>query len=167
VAPCVVFGSRCFGSVLRGVRPVAGGHTRLVRFSDDETVMRLLAYDVWAVVGLTGKPTRPAYSVANWLQRQGKTIIPINPKGDAVLGEQGFRSLAEVPVPVDVVDVFRRSEQAGRHADEAVEIGARGVWFQLGVIDEAAYRRTQDAGIDMVMDVCPAIEGPRLWATTR
>jgi predicted CoA-binding protein len=138
-----------------------------VRYSDDETVLRLLGYDIWAVVGLTGNSSRPAYSVASWLQRQGKTIIPINPNGDTVLGEQGYRTLAEVPVSVDVVDVFRRSEQAGRHADEAVAIGARGVWFQLGVIDEVAYQRTKDAGMDMVMDVCPAIEGPRLWATTR
>ena len=138
-----------------------------MHYSDDETVLRLLAYDVWAVVGLTANQARPAYSVAGWLQRQGKTVIPVNPKGETVLGAQGFRSLAEVPVSVDVVDVFRRSEQAGHHADEAVEIGALGVWFQLGVIDEAAYRRTQNAGIDMVMDVCPAIEGPRLWATTR
>jgi predicted CoA-binding protein len=105
--------------------------------------------------------------VASWLQRQGKTVIPINPNGETVLGAQGFRSLAEVPVPVDVVDVFRRSEQAGGHADEAVAIGARGVWFQLGVIDEAAYQRTRASGLDMVMDVCPAIEGPRLWATAR
>jgi hypothetical protein len=133
-----------------------------VRYSDDETVLRLLGYDTWAVVGLTSNSTRPSYSVATWLQRQGKTIVPINPRGETVLGEQGFRSLAEVPIPVDVVDVFRRSDQAGQHADEAAAIGARGVWFQLGVIDEAAYQRTRDAGIAMVMDVCPAIEGPRL-----
>jgi predicted CoA-binding protein len=146
---------------------VSGGHTRFVRYSDDETVLRLLSYDTWAVVGLTGNTERPAYSVAGWLQRQGKVIIPINPNGETVLGERGYRSLAEVPVPVDVVDVFRRSEQAGTHAAEAVAIGARAVWFQLGVIDEVAYRRTRDAGLDMVMDVCPAIEGPRLWATAR
>ena len=138
-----------------------------MRYSDDETVLRLLAYDTWAVVGLTGNSARPSYSVAGWLQRQGKTIVPINPKGETVLGEKGFRSLAEVPVPVDVVDVFRRSDQAGQHADEAVAIGARGVWFQLGVIDQEAYQRTRDAGVDVVMDVCPAIEGPRLWATAR
>lgn len=138
-----------------------------MRYSDDETVLRLLGHHTWAVVGLTTNSSRPAYSVASWLQQQGKTIIPINPNGESVLGEQGFRSLAEVPVPVDVVDVFRRSEQAGHHADEAVAIGARGVWFQLGVIDEVAYQRTKDAGLDMVMDVCPAIEGPRLGATTR
>ncbi len=138
-----------------------------MNYSDDETVLRLLAYDTWARVGLTSNSTRPSYSVAGWLQRQGKTIIPINPKGETVLGERGYRSLAEVPVAVDVVDVFRRSEQAGGHADEAVAIGARGVWFQLGVIDQEAYQRTRDAGVDMVMDVCPAIEGPRLWATAR
>jgi predicted CoA-binding protein len=139
----------------------------VVQYSDDETVLRLLAYDTWAVVGLTGHETRPAYSVARWLQRQGKTIIPVNPKGETVLGERGYRTLADVPVPVDVVDVFRRSDRAGRHADEAVAIGVRGVWFQIGVIDELACQRTRDAGIDMVMDVCPAIEGPRLWARAR
>ena len=129
-----------------------------MRYSDDETVMRLLAYDTWAVVGLTNNQSRAAYSVGSWLQRQGKTIIPINPKGETVLGAQGFRSLAEVPVQVDVVDVFRRREQAGGHADEAVAIGARGVWFQLGVIDEDAFERTRNAGVPMVMDTCPAIE---------
>jgi predicted CoA-binding protein len=75
-----------------------------------------------------------------------------------VLGEQGHRTLAEVPFEIDVVDVFRRSEAAGRFADEAVAVGAKAVWFQLGVIDEAAFERTRAAGLPMVMDTCPAIE---------
>jgi predicted CoA-binding protein len=79
-----------------------------------------------------------------------------------VLGEQGYATLADVPFTFDVVDVFRRWEAAGQFADEAVAIGAKAVWFQLGVIDEGAYARTRAAGLEMVMDRCPAIEIPRL-----
>lgn len=75
-----------------------------------------------------------------------------------MLGEQGYATLAEVPFEIDVVDVFRRSESAGQFADEAVVVGAKAVWFQLGVVDEAAFERTRAAGIPMVMDTCPAIE---------
>lgn len=113
---------------------------------------------VWAVVGLTSNQRRPAYGVARFLKSQGKTIVPINPAGESVHGEPGYRTLSEVPFPVDVVDVFRRSEQAGAHVDEAVEAGARAVWLQLGVIDEAAADRAAEAGLDVVMDHCPAIE---------
>lgn len=112
----------------------------------------------WAVVGLSGDPSRTAYSIAALLQSRGKRIVPIHPDAPSVLGEQGYATLADVPFPVDVVDVFRRSEAAGQFADEAVAIGAKGVWFQLGVLDEAAFERTIDAGVPMVMDACPAIE---------
>ncbi|MGN6253278.1 MAG: CoA-binding protein [Marmoricola sp.] len=112
----------------------------------------------WAVVGLSGDPSRTAYSIAALLQRRGKRIVPIHPDAPTVLGEQGYATLAEVPFGIDVVDVFRRSEQAGTFADQAVEIGARGVWFQLGVVDQAAFERTRAAGVPMVMDTCPAIE---------
>ncbi len=81
-----------------------------------------------------------------------------------MLGEQGYPTLADIPFPVDVVDVFRRSEAAGEFADQAVAIGARAVWFQLGVVDEAAFARTVAAGVPMVMDTCPAIEW-RAWPT--
>ena len=118
--------------------------------------------DTWAVVGLSGDPTRTAYSIARLLQQRGKRIVPIHPSAPVVLGEQGYPTLAEVPFPVDVVDVFRRSESAGEFADQAVAIGARGVWFQLGVIDEDAFERTTAAGVSMVMDTCPAIEWRRL-----
>lgn len=114
--------------------------------------------ETWAVVGLSGNPSRTAYSIAALLQQHGKRIVPIHPDAPTVLGEQGYATLAEVPVPVDVVDVFRRSEAAGQFADEAVAIGARGVWFQLGVIDQDAFARTRAAGVAMVMDTCPAIE---------
>ncbi|HEY9476565.1 MAG TPA: CoA-binding protein [Mycobacteriales bacterium] len=125
---------------------------------DDETIERLLRYDVWAVVGLTPNQRRPAYGVARFLRSQGKRIVPINPAGEPVHGEEGYTSLAQVPFPVDVVDVFRRSEQAGEHVDEAIQIGAKAVWLQLGVIDEAAADRAAAAGLDVVMDHCPAIE---------
>ena len=118
--------------------------------------------DTWAVVGLSGNPDRTAYRIAQLLQSRGKKIVPIHPSAPVVLGEQGYATLADVPFPIDVVDVFRRSEDAGRFADEAVAIGAGGVWFQLGVVDEAAYARTAAAGVPMVMDTCPAIEWPRL-----
>ena len=114
--------------------------------------------ETWAVVGLSGDPSRTAYSIAELLQRRGKRIVPIHPSAPVVLGEQGYAALADVPFPIDVVDVFRRSEAAGEFADQAVAVGARGVWFQLGVIDEAALERTTAAGLAMVMDTCPAIE---------
>ena len=84
--------------------------------------------------------------------------MPVHPDAPTVLGEQGYATLADIPFPVDVVDVFRRSEAAGEFADQAVAIGATGVWFQLGVVDEAAFERTTAAGVAMVMDTCPAIE---------
>jgi hypothetical protein len=121
----------------------------------------------WAVVGLSGDPGRTAYSIAALLQRRGKRIVPVHPNAASgtleVLGERAYPTLADIPFPVDVVNVFRRSEAAGQFADEAVKIGARAVWFQLGVIDPDAFARTTAAGVPMVMDACPAIE----WAGRR
>lgn len=131
-------------------------------WQDPEWVRMMLDdCETWAVVGLSGDPTRTAYEIAALLQQRGKRIVPIHPDAPTVLGEQGYATLADVPFPVDVVDVFRRSESAGEFADQAVAIGARGVWFQLGVIDEDAFCRTVDAGVPMVMDTCPAIEWRR------
>lgn len=115
----------------------------------------------WAVVGLSGDPGRTAYDIAALLQRRGKRIVPVHPDAPTVLGEEGYATLADIPFPVDVVDVFRRSDAAGQFADQAVGIGAKGVWFQLGVLDEDAWRRTTEAGVRMVMDTCPAIEWRR------
>jgi predicted CoA-binding protein len=121
--------------------------------------------ETWAVVGLSGDPGRTAYSIAELLQRRGKRVVAIHPRfgadRDTVLGEQGYPTLADVPFPIDVVDVFRRSSAAGEFADQAVAAGARAVWFQLGVVDEDAFRRTTAAGVPMVMDTCPAIEWRR------
>jgi len=116
----------------------------------------------WAVVGLSGDPSRTAYRIARFLQDKGKQIVPIHPEANHVLGEDGFASLAEVPFEVDCVDVFRRSAAAGEFADQAVAIGAKAVWFQLGVVDHEAFQRTTAAGVPMVMDTCPAIEWPRV-----
>ncbi|WP_327120886.1 CoA-binding protein [Streptomyces sp. NBC_01341] len=133
-------------------------------YADDDTIRRILqdTGDTWAVVGLSGNRSRAAYGVAEVLQLFGKKVVPVHPKAETVHGEQGYASLAEIPFPVDVVDVFVNSELAGGVADEAVEAGAKAVWFQLGVIDEQACARTREAGLDMVMDRCPAIEIPRL-----
>ncbi|MFE5892925.1 CoA-binding protein [Streptomyces sp. NPDC056462] len=118
--------------------------------------------DTWAIVGLSTNQRRAAYGVAEVLQRFGKRIVPVHPKAESVHGEKGYPSLEAIPFQVDVVDVFVNSDLAGPVADEAAVIGAKAVWFQLGVIDEAAYDRTRAAGLDMVMDRCPAIEIPRL-----
>ncbi|MDJ0347546.1 CoA-binding protein [Streptomyces sp. H10-C2] len=133
-------------------------------YGDAATVRKILTGlgDTWAVVGLSNNEARAAYGVAQVLQRFGKRIVPIHPKAETVHGEQGYASLADIPFPVDVVDVFINSEHAGGVADQAVAAGAKAVWFQLGVIDEAAYERTRAAGPEMVMDRCPAIEIPRL-----
>jgi predicted CoA-binding protein len=129
---------------------------------DEDTIRRVLDRKVWAVVGLTNSQWRAAHGVARFLQDRGKTIVPINLEGAAVHGAAGYRRLGDVPHPIDVVDIFRRSSAAGAHVDEAIAVGAKAVWMQLGVIDEAAADRAADAGLDVVMDHCPAIEWPRL-----
>lgn len=133
-------------------------------YADAETIRRILTStgDTWAVVGLSSNEARAAHGVADVLQRYGKRIVPVHPKAETVHGEQGYATLADIPFEVDVVDVFVNSGLAGPVADEAAAIGAKAVWFQLGVIDEDAYERTRAAGLDMVMDRCPAIEIPRL-----
>jgi uncharacterized protein len=143
---------------------VAAGMSDDVRttWGDPEVIRRILAETkTWAVVGLSQNTERAAYGVARLLQERGKRIVPVHPKAETVHGEQGYRSLAEIPFPVDTVDFFVRSDLAGPLADEAVRIGAKALWFQLGVIDEQAYDRVTRAGLDMVMNRCPAIEWPR------
>jgi predicted CoA-binding protein len=133
----------------------------------EEVVRRVLATgQTWAVVGLRDNPMRPAYGVARFLQRHGKRIVPVHQHPQDVHGEKGYATLAEVPFPVDVVDVFVNSARAGAVADQAVAVGARAVWFQLGVVDEDAARRVAAAGLDMVMDRCPAIDWGRLGPAT-
>ena len=129
--------------------------------STSATIERLLAAETWAVVGLRDNPARAAYGVARLLQERGKRIVPVHQHPQDVFGEKAYTTLADIPVPVDVVDVFVNSTRAGAIADQAVQIGASGVWFQLDVIDDEAYARVRAAGLDMVMDRCPAIEWPR------
>lgn len=133
----------------------------------DATVESVLTTThTWAVVGCSPDPWRDSHGVAAALQRWGFRVIPVNPAVDEVLGERCYPSLADIPPEegVEVVDVFRRSADAGRHVDEAVEIGAKAVWLQLGVIDEAAAERARAAGLQVVMDRCPKIEYPLLPA---
>ncbi len=137
--------------------------------SDQATVASVLRdHRVWAVVGCSPDSYRDSHRIAALLQSRGYRIIPVNPaaEGGEILGERVYGSLRDVPAGegVEVVDVFRRSELAGAHVDEAIEIGARAVWLQLGVIDEAAAERARAAGLRVVMDRCPAIELPRLAA---
>jgi predicted CoA-binding protein len=131
---------------------------------EQELIRKILTEsgNTWAVVGLSSNQERAAYGVARVLQQFGKRVVPVHPKAETVHGEQGYASLDAIPFEVDVVDVFVNSDLAGAVADEAVAIGAKAVWFQLGVVDDAAYERTRAAGLDMVMNRCPAIEIPRL-----
>ena len=116
----------------------------------------------WAVVGLSTSTARAAYSVSAYLQDLGHRIVPVHPHAETVHGAPGYASVLDVPGAVDVVDVFVNSAHAGAVVDHAIEVGAGAVWLQLGVIDEAAAGRALAAGLDVVMDRCPAIEGRRL-----
>lgn len=131
-------------------------------YGSPEDISRVLDQaQTWFVVGLGNNPERVAYEVAEVLQQRGKRIVPIYPRAEVVHGEQGYRTVAEAAAAVgtpDVVDVFVRSDRAGEFADQAIDVGAKAVWFQLGVVDEEAAQRVVDAGITMIMDTCPLIE---------
>lgn len=107
-----------------------------------------------AVVGLSSNPHRPSYGVASYMRSRGYKVIPVNPNETEVFGEKAYASLADVPDKIDLVDIFRRSSEAGTAVDEAIAIGAQAVWLQEGVIDEAAAQRAHDAGLLVVMDRC-------------
>jgi predicted CoA-binding protein len=134
---------------------------------DDDIRWALTETSTWAVVGCSPDPARDSHRIASLLQRRGFRVIPVNPAATEILGERCYGSLAEIGEPVDVVDVFRRPSEAGRHVDEAIETGARGVWLQLGVIDPAAVARARAAGLRTVMDRCPAVELPILDAAVK
>lgn len=115
---------------------------------------------LWFIVGLGNNPERDAFGIARLLQSRGKRIVPIYPRAEMVHGEQGYATIAEAVAAVgvpDVVDMFVRSDRVGAFVDDAIAVGAKAVWLQLGVIDEAAATRARDAGLDVVMDTCPAI----------
>ena len=123
-----------------------------------ETIDAVLELKTWAVVGLGNNPERAAFGVAKLLQDKGHRIIPVYPRAEVVHGEIGYKTLSEIPGPVDVVDCFVNSTLVGKIVDEAIAIGAKAVWLQLDVIDDAAIARAQAAGLITVMDRCPAIE---------
>jgi len=126
-----------------------------------ETISQALVLKNWAVVGLSNNPDRPAFGVAKLLQDKGHQIFPVHPKAEAVHGVPGYQSLLDIPVQIDVVDCFVNSNLVGEVVDQAIAIGAKAVWLQLGVIDQAAADRAQAAGLLTIMDRCPAIEYQR------
>lgn len=126
-----------------------------MNYQDKETIKKILKEcRTIAVVGLSSSPMRPSNGVAAYMKKQGYKIIPVNPNESMVLDEKAFMNLSAIEEKVDLVDVFRRSSEAGAVVDEAIKIGARAVWMQEGVIDEAAAKRAADAGLLVVMDRC-------------
>jgi predicted CoA-binding protein len=132
--------------------------------ADDAIRTVLTSVKTIAVVGASDKKDRPVYGVMQFLQRQGYRCIPVNPRlaGETLMGEQVFANLRDIPERVDMVDVFRRSEDVGEITDDAIAIGTKVLWMQLGVVNEAAALRAKEAGLAVIMNRCPAIEIPRL-----
>jgi predicted CoA-binding protein len=130
----------------------------------DATIHEVLATPrTVAVVGCSPNPERDSHRIAKLLQARGHRVIPVNPGQRSILGETCYASLRDIPEPVDMVDIFRRSEEVAPIVDDAIAVGARIVWMQLGVIDEQAAAKAQTAGLTVVMDRCPAIEYRRLF----
>jgi predicted CoA-binding protein len=126
-----------------------------LELNSNETIKRVLDdCKTIAVVGLSSNPGRPSYGVASYMRRRGYRVVPVNPNETEVFGDKAYASLAEVPGKIDLVDIFRRSSEAGHAVDEAIAVGAKAVWLQEGVIDQAAAKRAQDAGLLVVMDRC-------------
>ena len=126
-----------------------------VDFQNKKLINRILEESrTIAVVGLSAKPDRSSYDVAAFLQSNGYKIIPVNPNLSSVLGEKSYPDLSSIPEPVDVVDIFRKSEDVGPIVDEVIKVGARTVWMQLGIVNEEAAKKAQDAGLNVIMDRC-------------
>jgi predicted CoA-binding protein len=131
----------------------------------DEDIYALLAGTrTIAMVGASDRPDRPSYGVMAYLQSRGFRVLPVNPQitGEHVHGEYVWRELAQIGEPIDMVDIFRRPQAAGEAVDEAIAVGAKSVWLQIGVINQDAAARAEAAGLKVVMDKCPKIEIPRL-----
>ena len=128
------------------------------QINQEEIIDIVLGLKTWAIVGLGNNPERAAFGVSKLLQEKGHRIIPVYPRAEVVHGEVGYKTLTEIPVQVDVVDCFVNSNLVGKVVDEAIAIGAKAVWLQLGVIDEDAINKAKEAGLYTVMDRCPAIE---------
>jgi predicted CoA-binding protein len=132
--------------------------------NDDDIRELLTGARTIAVVGASDRPNRPSYGVMRILQDHGYRVFPVNPQitGEHVHGEFVWRELAQIGLPIDIVDIFRRPEAAGDAVDQAIFVGAKAVWMQIGVINEEAAARAEAAGLQVVMDRCPAIEIRRL-----
>jgi predicted CoA-binding protein len=131
----------------------------------DEDIARLLTNArTIAVVGASDRPDRASYGVMQFLQDWGYRVLPVNPQitGEHVLGEFVWRELSQIGIPIDIVDIFRRPEAAAEAVNQAIAVGAKAVWMQLGVINEEAAAKAEAAGLEVVMDRCPHIEIPRL-----
>jgi hypothetical protein len=131
----------------------------------DEDIAELLTNArTIAMVGASDRPDRPSYGVMRFLQEHGYRVLPVNPQitGEHVHGEYVWRELSQIGVPIDIVDIFRRPQAAGEAVDEAIRVGAKAVWMQIGVVNEEAAERAEAAGLKVVMDRCPKIEIPRL-----
>jgi len=143
----------CDGGTIWQIVPLL--RYEMVEINDPEVIKRILdECKTIAVVGLSSNPIRPSFGVSRYMQQRGYRVIPVNPNETEVLGEPAYASLADMPERFDLVDIFRRSEEAGAHVDEAIRLGARAVWLQEGVIDEDAAARALEAGLMVVMDRC-------------
>lgn len=135
----------------------------MATLNDPGTIRRLVTTPArWAVVGLSDNEARPAYGVAATLQELGHDIVAVHPRVVPVHGAPAYATVSDVPGHIDVVDLFVNADRAGAVVDEAIAAGASAVWMQLGVVDDAAAARALQAGLDVVMDRCPAIEAGRL-----
>ena len=130
--------------------------------NDQEIVGLLSSAKTIAVVGLSDNPDRSSFGIARFLQNKGYRIIPVNPVVESVLGEKSYASLTDIPEKVDIVDVFRRSEFVPEIAGQAIAIGAKALWMQLGIVNEEAAQKARDAGLIVVMDHCIGVEHRRL-----
>lgn len=132
-------------------------------YQDPATIRRLLATrGRWAIVGLSANARRPAHGVSLMIRDHlGMEIIPVNLAGQGVHGEAGYRKLAEIDGDLDMVNCFVNSQNVGPVVDQAIDVGAKAVWLQVGVVDHEAAARARDAGLDVVMDTCPVIEAPK------
>lgn len=134
--------------------------------NEEETIRKIInSAHTLAVVGISSHDSRPGYTVPAYMQSQGYRIIPVNPYLKERLGEKAYPDLLSIPVPVDVVLIFRRSAETMPFVEQAIEIGARAVWMQLGVVSDLAAQEARDAGLDVVMDACIAVEHRRLRAS--
>ena len=134
-------------------------------YEDQQTIEKILrtAHTV-ATVGLSNDTSKPSHTVPAYLQGQGYRVIPVNPTIESALGEKAYASLADVPEPIDVVQIFRRSDQVGPIVDEAIRVGAKAIWMQIGIVDEEAAARARAAGLDVVMGQCMRVQHIR-WSS--